>query len=103
MDFYDVAEHRQLIFERDDGRCFYCRRKVSDAGSLDHVDRRPAGNHSYRNVVVSCRRCNNRKGESSAEDLLRVLYREGAVRADLLGDRLAALTELREGRLKPVR
>ena len=65
------------------------------------TDQPRAAGDGYRNVVASCRRCNNRKGESAPEDLLRVLFREGIVRADLLADRLEALIRLRAGELKP--
>lgn len=102
MDFFNVAEHRRRILEREGARCFYCLRKLNDSNTVfDHVAPRPIRDNSYRNVVASCRRCNNRKGESSAENLLRVLFRESAIRSDVLGDRLGALEDLREGRLKP--
>ncbi len=102
LDFFDVTAHRRLIQEREGGRCFYCRKKINETSvAFDHVSPRPPGNNSYRNVVAACRRCNNRKGDSAGEDLLRVLYREGAVTSDLLADRLSALQELREGKLRP--
>ncbi len=101
-DFFNVPEKRRLIIKREESRCFYCLKKLNDSNTvIDHVSPRPAGHDGYRNVVAACRRCNNRKGDSSGEDLLRVLYREGCVGADLLGDRLAALQDLREGRLRP--
>lgn len=101
-DFFNDAVNRRRILQREEGRCFYCRRKLSDSNtSIDQVARRPPGDNGYRNVVASCKRCNNRKGESSAEDLLRVLFRESIVNADLLSDRLEALQMLRDGRLRP--
>ena len=60
-----------------------------------------SGDETYRNVVASCRRCNNRKGESGGEDLLRVLFREGFITSGLLADRLAAIEKLRAGELRP--
>jgi hypothetical protein len=102
MDFYSVPENRRLILEREEGRCFYCRRKVNESSSaFDHVAPRSVGNEGYRNVVASCRRCLNRKGDSHPEDLLRVLFREGFIRSDVLADRLRALDDLRVGKLKP--
>ena len=102
MDFFNDATNRRRVLKREDGRCFYCRRKLSDSNtSIDHVSPRPSGDNGYRNVVASCKRCNNRKGDSSAEDLLRVLFRESIVKADLLSDRLDALQMLRAGRLRP--
>jgi hypothetical protein len=102
MDFFHVARNRRLILEREEGRCFYCRRKVNDSSAgYDHVSPRSEAHNGYRNVVACCRRCNNRKGESSGEDLLRVLLRESAIGADLLADRLRALERLRNGELRP--
>ena len=102
LDFFNDAANRRRVFKREDGRCFYCRRKLSDSNtSIDHVRPRQSGDNGFRNIVASCKRCNNRKGDSSAEDLLRVLFRESIVKADLLSDRLDALQMLRDGRLRP--
>ena len=102
MDFFNVPQNRRLILEREEGRCFYCLKKVNDSSAVfDHVSRRSLGDETYRNIVASCRRCNNRKGESGGEDLLRVLFREGFITSGLLADRLAALEKLRTGGLRP--
>ena len=102
LDYFNVLENRRLILDREQGRCFYCFKKLNESNrTLDHVARGPTATSGYRNVVACCRRCNNRKGESSAEDLVRVLYREGYVTADVLADRLLALQSLREGELVP--
>ncbi len=104
VDFFNVAGNRRLILEREGERCFYCLKKINETSFvIDHVRSRPSADDGYRNVVASCRRCNNRKGESAAEDLLRVLFREGYVKADVLAHRLTALADLRDGRLKPPR
>ncbi len=102
MDFVNVPENRRLIIEREEGRCFYCLRKLGESRlAVDRVSSYPPGDDGYRNVVASCRRCNTRKGESSAEDLLRVLFREGFVTSDHLANRLEAIGKLRDGMLKP--
>jgi 5-methylcytosine-specific restriction endonuclease McrA len=102
MDFFNAPQNRRLILEREDGRCFYCLKKINDSSAVfDHVARRSTGDETYRNVVASCRRCNNRKGESGGEDLLRVLFREGFITSGLLADRLAAIEKLRAGELRP--
>lgn len=102
VDFVTVAENRRRILKRDDGRCFYCRKKINESNSvIDRASPRPAGDNGYRNAVAACRRCSNRKGESAGEDLLRVLFREGFITSDLLSDRLKALQDLRAGRLAP--
>jgi hypothetical protein len=102
VDFFNVPRNRRLILEREAGRCFYCLRKINDSSAVfDHAARRSVGDEGYRNIVASCRRCNNRKGESAGEDLLRVLFREGFITSKVLADRLAALEKLRAGELRP--
>lgn len=102
MDFFSVPENRTLILEREHHQCFYCRRKL-DAQNyvIEHVQSRPEGNNSYRNVVAACRTCNNRKGDSFADDWLRTLYREGFLDAGEFEDRLSHLQQLRAGLLMP--
>ncbi len=102
MDFLNLAANRRMILEREEGRCFYCLRRLNESSvTIVQVSTRPPGDDGYRNVVAACRRCGTRKGDSSAEDLLRVLYREGAVNSDVLADRLEALKQLRDGKLRP--
>ena len=101
MDFFEVPENRILILEREKDRCFYCLREInSDTYVMEHVVSRPEGNNSYKNIVAACRECNNRK-KTSAEDLLRTLYRESFLDASELEDRLSHLERLRSGELKP--
>jgi hypothetical protein len=102
MDFFAVAENRGLILARECRKCFYCLRALN-AGNhvIEHVASRPNGNNSYRNVVAACRQCNNRKGDSDAEDFMRVLYREGFLSGEEFEERLAHLQRLRAGELRP--
>jgi hypothetical protein len=63
---------RIAVFERDGWRCQLCGKKLRrkhvgmnhpDAPELDHIVPLGAGgDHLYRNVQCSCRRCNGRKG-----------------------------------------
>jgi hypothetical protein len=68
---------------------------------IEHVQSRPEGNNSYRNVVAACRECNNRKNDSSVEDWLRTLYREEFLGPMEFEERLSHLQQLRAGLLKP--
>jgi hypothetical protein len=102
LDFFTDAANRRLIIEREGGKCFYCLRLLTDQSSvIEHVESRPEGNNSYRNVVAACRQCNNRKNASSADDWLRTLYREGLLSAGEFEDRLSHIQQLRTGLLKP--
>lgn len=102
QDFFSVPANRALILERDRWRCFYCLAKLDENNHvLEHVVSRPEGDNSYRNLVASCRRCNNRKGATAAEEYVRSLYREGILSGDELTERVHHLQALRDGKLKP--
>ena len=102
LDFFKVPENRARILEREGHLCFYCLRQLtSDNYVIEHTTSRPAGDNSYRNLVASCRECNNRKDASSAEDWLRTLYREGFLDAVTFQERQSHLERLRAGELKP--
>jgi 5-methylcytosine-specific restriction endonuclease McrA len=103
QDFFSPPENRKLILEREKWRCFYCLTKLDENNHvIEHVVSRPEGNNSYRNVVAACRRCNNRKDSLLAEDFLRAIYRDGILSGDELASRMALITQLRDGQLKPL-
>ena len=95
---------REAIHARERSACFYClRRLTARARRLDHVVplvRR--GSNSYRNLVSSCAECNALKGETAAEDFLRLLYRDGRLTTSELTGRLRAVEALAAGKLRPV-
>jgi hypothetical protein len=102
IDFFTEAGNRRLILVRDGHRCFYCLRNLDENNYvIEHVISRPTGSNSYRNLVASCRQCNNRKDAGNAEDHLRVLYREGVLSQRELADRFEHLERLLRGELKP--
>ena len=102
LDFFNVPENRPAILRREGNKCFYCFRALnSNNYVIEHVTSRPEGNNTYRNVVAACRDCNNRKGNLSADEFLRGLYRRGYLSATDFEARSDALTQLRSGDLKP--
>lgn len=102
MDFFEVPENREWLLRREGHRCFYTLRELtSDSFIVEHVVSRPKGNNSYRNCVAASREANNRKGNMSAEDFLRRLYRDGFLSESEFEERQAALVDLVEGRLVP--
>ncbi len=104
IDFYKDTKYRPAILEREQGRCFYCRRVLTDEDSgLDHAEPQNAkGTNSYRNVVAACHSCNSSKGDNTAEEFLRNLYRRGFLGTAELDDRLAEVTKLKQGLLRPI-
>jgi hypothetical protein len=102
MDFFSVTENRHFILTRESHSCFYCMRSLNAENYvIEHVVSRPEGNNSYRNLVAACRECNNRKNDSSANDFLRMLYRESFLTASELQACLQKIERLKNGELKP--
>lgn len=102
LDFFENSELRPLILEREGNLCFYCRSNLNAENYvLEHVVSRPLGDNTYRNLVASCRRCNNRKSEMEALDFLRILFREELLSADEFAERKTALELLAQGKLRP--
>ena len=94
---------RSSLHEREGGYCFYClRRNRGDRRCLDHVvPQAQGGGNSYRNLVSCCLDCNSQKGERSAVEHVRWLYRDRRLSADELTGRLRALDDLAAGKLIP--
>jgi 5-methylcytosine-specific restriction endonuclease McrA len=65
------------------------------------VPRAQSGRNSYRNLVSCCMDCNSKKGERSAEEFLRSLYREHRLSDNELSGRLRALDDLAAAKLIP--
>lgn len=60
---------RAYIFDRDQGRCVYCRRRNTRL-ELDHVRPRAIGSDRVDNLVVSCQDCNLEKANRPIEEFL---------------------------------
>lgn len=63
-----VRFHRKWVFLRDDYTCQYCRTTLTSAEcTLDHVvPVSKGGKTTWHNVVTSCRKCNNEKGNNES-------------------------------------
>ena len=103
MDFLQTRPLRQSIHAREDGHCFYCLRGITHhRRCIDHVvPLAQLGRNSYSNLVSCCVDCNSKKGERSAEEFFRWLYREHRLNTDELTGRLRALQDLQAGKLIP--
>lgn len=104
IDFLQTRALRGAIHAREGGVCFYCLKRIPyRVRCLDHVvPRARKGSNSYRNLVSSCQQCNCQKGERTAEDYLRWLYRERRLTDAELAERLHALDALAAGKLRPL-
>lgn len=104
IDFLLSRARRQAIHEREWGYCFYCLRRVSSrVRCIDHVvPRARSGRNSYRNLVSVCMECNSQKGERTAADFLRSLYRDRRLTDAELNSRLRALDTVASGKLLPI-
>jgi len=103
LDFLKTRALRQSIHLRERGHCFYClRRTDARVQCLDHVvPRAKRGRNSYRNLVSCCLECNSLKGERSATDFLRWLYRERRITSAELNAGVRRLDALAAGKLPP--
>jgi 5-methylcytosine-specific restriction endonuclease McrA len=93
---------RRAVHEREAGRCFYCRKRVTVRGMwLDHVvPHAEGGSTELDNIVASCARCNRRKFTATARGFLHQLRREGALTKVQLRARLKKLRLFLRGKLK---
>ena len=61
---------RELVLQRDQGRCVYCGCAAPD-GVLEHkVPRRRGGPTTLNNCVLACPSCNSRKNDRTVEEYL---------------------------------
>jgi hypothetical protein len=103
LDFYKQPALRRAIHLRERGRCFYCcGRLTALARCLDHViPLAELQDHSYRNLVSCCRKCNLQKTDLPAVDHLRRLHNDRRLTAAQFTARLRALDALVAGKLRP--
>ncbi len=103
LDFYSDPFLRMAILKRENNRCFYSFQKITeDNFVIDHVVSKPNGDNSYMNLVATTKAMNSKKDNMTADDFLRVLYRDGLLSEDELTDRLDALERLKAGHSKPM-
>lgn len=67
LDYYNVAENREKIFERDGFKCHYCRKQLTRfTATLDHIQPvSRGGDNSLGNLMTACLHCNSRRGNRS--------------------------------------
>lgn len=70
LDFYNVKENREKIFERDGYKCHYCGKQLTRfSATLDHIQPvSKCGDNSYENLITSCLHCNSQRGSKPIMD-----------------------------------
>jgi hypothetical protein len=103
IDFFIGRQYLGALLARENGACFFCLKKLNkDNCELDHLTpQKEVLDNSYKNIVVACHTCNKAKGDQSAGDFVRALYRSGALNESELQYRLAAIESVRAGHSIP--
>lgn len=95
---YSQRRFRQRLFWRDNGMCRYCGRLLRfDEATIDEVHPMVhGGERVMSNAVISCWKCNHKKGPLLLED-------PGDLSVDALKARWASLDTVPAGELDPRR
>jgi len=72
LDFYNVAENRLKIFERDGYKCHYCSKQLTRfSATLDHIQPvSKGGDNSFENLITACLHCNSERGNKPVMDYI---------------------------------
>jgi len=72
LDFYNVAENRLKVFERDSFKCHYCGKLLTRfSATLDHIQPvSKGGDNSFDNLVTACLHCNSERGNKPISDFI---------------------------------
>lgn len=76
------ADVRDILYERQEGRCVYCGLPLSEGDGihLDHVvPLAQGGAHSMENLVLACAPCNLSKGAKTPGQWLQALLRASSI------------------------
>lgn len=83
-DFYTDLKKRNIIFKRDNKKCFYCLCELKkDTFYLDHIFPQSKGGENYKsNLITACKSCNSKKSDKDSENFLLKNYRLGLITQD---------------------
>ncbi len=72
IDFYNVRANRVKIYERDDYKCRYCSKLLTEyTVTLDHITPVTAGGgNGFENLITACLQCNSIKTSRRVGDFL---------------------------------
>lgn len=71
LDYYNIAENRHKVFERDNYKCHYCSKQLTRfTATLDHIQPvSEGGDNSYDNLTTACLHCNSRRGSKPVMEM----------------------------------
>lgn len=72
IDYYNIAENRTKVFERDGYMCHYCKKQLTRfSATLDHIQPvSRGGDNSIGNLITACLHCNSERGNRPVSDFL---------------------------------
>jgi hypothetical protein len=84
VDYYNIAENRLSIFERDGFKCTYCGKQLTRfSATLDHIQPvSKGGTNGMDNLATACLHCNSNRGNRPVMEALRTKDAEPSVGAD---------------------
>lgn len=103
LDFYQDRRLLPAILERENYRCFYTGKKLTEVSCyLDHViPQSERGNNSYRNVVAASYDANSMKNNKGVSDFIRELYKEEILSFAEFNELKEKISKLQKGELIP--
>lgn len=72
LDYYNIRENRQKVYERDGYKCTYCGKQLAvSTATLDHIQPvEKRGDNSFGNLTTACLQCNSEKNRRAVGDFL---------------------------------
>jgi hypothetical protein len=84
VDYYNIADNRLKVFERDGFKCTYCGKQLTRfSATLDHIQPvSKGGTNGMDNLVTACLHCNSSRGNRPVMEALKTRNAEPHVGAD---------------------
>lgn len=72
LDYYNIQDNREKVFERDNYLCHYCGKQLTRfSATLDHIQPvSQGGTNEIDNLVTACLHCNSQRGCRPVQDYI---------------------------------